>query len=82
MLQDEIYQWIKPSEFIDTNWADSDDDGLDNDPDSMLDFTFVAGSATEWNVTSSVVVRLGDFPEDDTTSDHRSVLTIIGDSGR
>lgn len=77
MLHDGIFKWIQPEKFVDTNWADRDGDGLDNYPHSMLDFTFVAGPAMNWNVTSRVVVRKGDFPDDDKTSDHRPVLTVI-----
>lgn len=79
ILQDGVFKWIQPEKFVDTNWADGDGDGLDNYPDSMLDFAFVAGQAMDWNVTSRVVVRKGDFPDDEETSDHRPVLTVIGD---
>ncbi len=77
MLSDGIYKWIKPKELIDTNWYDPEGDGVDNYADSMLDFTFVAGPAMDWNVTSEVIVRPGDFPDDDSTSDHRPVYTTI-----
>jgi endonuclease/exonuclease/phosphatase family metal-dependent hydrolase len=63
MLQDNVWRWVKPTEFIDTNWYDPDGDGKDNFPDSMLDFVFVAGPAKAWNP----------FPDDDTTSDHRPI---------
>lgn len=77
LLADGTIKWIVPDEFIDTNWADRDDDRVDDYPYSMLDFTFVAGGAKEWNVTSEVITWVGDFPDDDTTSDHRPVLTTI-----
>ncbi|GAB5403069.1 MAG: hypothetical protein Aurels2KO_13000 [Aureliella sp.] len=77
MLRDGIYKWIKPKEMIDTNWYDPEGDGVDNYPGSMLDFTFVAGPAMDWSVTSEVIVRPGDFPDDDTTSDHRPIYTTI-----
>lgn len=77
MLVDGIYKWIKPKELIDTNWYDPEGDGIDNYAGSMLDFTFVAGPAMDWNLTSEVVVRPGGFPDDETTSDHRPVLTTI-----
>ena len=57
----------------DTNWSDPDDDGKDNYPDSMLDFAFVAGPAKDWNPVCRAIVRDGDFPDDDTTSDHRPI---------
>lgn len=73
MLQDNVWHWVKPIEFIDTNWADSDGDGNDNYPDSMLDFAFVAGPAKDWQPVCRVIVRDGDFPDDESTSDHRPI---------
>jgi hypothetical protein len=29
MLRDNVWQWVKPTEFIDTNWSDPDGDGQD-----------------------------------------------------
>lgn len=77
MLSDGIYKWVRPKEMVDTNWFDPEGDGIDNYAGSMLDFTFVAGPAMQWKVTAEVVVRAGDFPDDDTTSDHRPLLTTI-----
>ena len=71
MLRDNIWAWVQPEEWIDTQW--SDDDGKDRYPDSMLDFAFVAGPAKRWDPKCRVIVRPGDFPDDDTTSDHRPV---------
>tara|TARA_A100001391_G_scaffold191109_1_gene164235 strand:+ start:837 stop:1739 length:903 start_codon:yes stop_codon:yes gene_type:complete len=73
IIRDNIFSWVKPVELIDTNWADNDGDGNDNYPDSMLDFAFVAGSAKEWNPVCRVIVRENDFPDDQTTSDHRPI---------
>lgn len=73
MLRDNVYEWVKPIELIDTNWADRDGDGKDNYPDSMLDFAFVAGQAKNWKPACRVIVRDGDFPDDKTTSDHRPI---------
>ena len=73
MLRDNVWQWVRPIEFIDTNWSDPDGDGNDNYPGSMLDFAFVAGPVTDWNPVCEVIVREGDFPDDRTTSDHRPI---------
>lgn len=73
IMRDDIWQWIEPEEFIDTNWYDPDGDGIDNFPDSMLDFAFVAGPAKDWSPACRVIVREGDFPDDATTSDHRPI---------
>ena len=38
---------------------------------------FVAGPAHEWQAKSWVVVRPGDFPDSDETSDHRPVAVAV-----
>ena len=77
ILRDDVWEWIEPHELIDTNWFDPEPDGVDNYPGSMLDFTFVAGAAKDWDVSSRVIVRDGDFPDDDRTSDHRPVEVVV-----
>lgn len=81
ILRDNIFSWIKPVELIDTNWADRNNDGVDDYPDSMLDFAFVAGPAKEWKPVCHVIVREGDFPDDETTSDHRPIELRLKDLG-
>ena len=76
-LQDDVWKWLKPTRLIDTNWADRNEDGVDDYPGSILDFAFVAKSAKEWKTTSRVIVRDGDFPDDETTSDHRAVEMVV-----
>jgi hypothetical protein len=44
---------------------------------SILDFIFVAGPAQQWQAKSWVVVRPGDFPDSDETSDHRPVAGVV-----
>ena len=39
----------------------------------MLGSNFVAGAAKDWNAECQVIVREGDFPDDESTSDHRPV---------
>jgi hypothetical protein len=75
MLKGNVFQWVKPTKLIDTNWADRDKDGMDDYPDSMLSFTFTAHY--KWKCSVNVIVRDGDFPDDKTTSDHRPTLTTI-----
>ena len=77
MLRDNVWEWVEPTEFIDTNWSDSDGDGMDNYPHSMLDFAFVAGLARDWKPVSRVIVRSGDFPDDERESDHRPIELIL-----
>lgn len=73
MIRDNVWTWVRPVELIDTNWADRDRDGVDDYPESMLDFAFVAGPAKTWSPECRVLVRPGDFPDDETTSDHRPI---------
>ena len=77
MLRGDVFQWVKPAELIDSNWYDPEPDGKDNYPGSLLDFAFLAGSATEWSAVCNVIVRPNDFPDDQTTSDHRPFELII-----
>lgn len=77
MMKDRVFKWIRPNPLVDTNWSDSDGDGKDNYPDSMRDFSFVAGGAKGWDAKCNVIVRDGDFPDDDKTSDHRPVELIL-----
>ena len=76
-LKDGVWKWIQPVELIDTNWSDDNGNGGDRYPDSMLDFNFVAGAAKDWKAECRVIVRDGDFPDDDKTSDHRPVELIL-----
>ncbi|MGI9468310.1 MAG: endonuclease/exonuclease/phosphatase family protein [Rubripirellula sp.] len=76
MVHDNVWSWIAPEDFIDTNWADRDGDGKDNYPDSMLDLAFAAGAAKEWGIECRVIVRPNDFPDDQSTSDHRPIELI------
>ncbi len=76
-LNDGIWKWNEPSELIDSNWADPDKDGKDNYPDSLLDMVFTAGPAKEWTVTAEIIVRDGDFPDDERTSDHRPSRVLV-----
>ena len=46
-LSDDTWQWVEPAKLVDTNWSDRDEDGVDDYPDSCLDFMFVSGKAKE-----------------------------------
>lgn len=71
------WKWIEPKQLVDTNWADRNRDGKDDYPDSMLDFSFAAGPAKQWDITCEVIVRPGDFPDSAQTSDHRPIKTVV-----
>lgn len=77
MIRDNVWEWVRPKQLIDTNWADRNKDGVDDYPDSMLDFAFVAGPAKTWAPECVVLVRPGDFPDDEKTSDHRPIELIL-----
>jgi hypothetical protein len=78
-MEGDVWEWLKPDPLVDSNWADADPDlplaeRTDRFPESILDFVFVAGGAREWTAESDVVVREGDFPDTNETSDHRPVM--------
>lgn len=79
MLRDNVWTWIEPSELIDSNWFDNPErpDGKDDYPGSILDFAFAAGSAKTWGLVCNVIVREGDFPDNDQTSDHRPFELLV-----
>jgi hypothetical protein len=76
-MSDDTWTWVKPDLLVDSNWFDGDHDGIDDFPGSILDFAFVAGDAKAWNPKSRVIVRDGDFPDDERTSDHRPIELIV-----
>lgn len=80
MMQGGTWTWLKPDPLIDSNWSDDrqiTDRRVDRYPDSILDFVFVANGAKAWNGKSNVIVRPGDFPDSDKTSDHRPVIATF-----
>lgn len=76
-LSDATWKWIEPKPLVDTNWADRNRDGKDDYPDSMLDFSFAAGPAKQWVLESNIIVREGDFPDNEKTSDQRPIRTTV-----
>lgn len=75
MLAGGRWRWVEPNELLDSNWYDGDGDGADDYPGSLLDFAFVTGEG--WDVSTRVIVRDGDFPDDEATADHRPVELIV-----
>ena len=85
MMDGDVWTWLKPNPLVDSNWSDDrqiKDRRVDRYPDSILDFVFVANDAKNWNGVSNVVVRPGDFPDSDKTSDHRPLLTVFQSVGQ
>ncbi len=77
LRKDNVLQWVRPEELIESNWTDLNHDLVNDYPNSLLDGFFVAGPAKEWQVVSRVIVRPGDFPDDESRSDHRPVELVI-----
>ena len=65
MTAGSVFTWARPEELIKTQ---------DSRYDSVLDFVFTSGEAKRWSGRSKIVVRDGDFPNSDETSDHRPVV--------
>jgi endonuclease/exonuclease/phosphatase family metal-dependent hydrolase len=78
MLEGDVWRWIQPDPLVDSNWTeDRKNAGNDLYPDSILDFVFVANEAKQWHGDSDVIVRPGDFPDDEKTSDHRPIIATF-----
>jgi endonuclease/exonuclease/phosphatase family metal-dependent hydrolase len=78
MIEGGVWEWLKPDPLIDSNWTDDrTNPGRDLYPGSILDFVFVANGARQWRGESDVVVRPGDFPDTDRTSDHRPIIATF-----
>ena len=63
------FAWVQPKTLVTTQCS-----GWPCGFNSVLDFVFVAGPAQGWRAESEIVVAAGDFPDDETTSDHRPLL--------
>lgn len=72
MTTDGVWEWIKPAILVTTQCS-----GWPCRFNSVLDFVFVAGPARDWQATSEIIVRDGDFPDDMMTSDHRPVMAVF-----
>lgn len=80
MMDGDVWQWLKPDPLIDSNWSEDrkiTDRHVDRYPDSLLDFVFVANAAKNWQGKCSVIVRDGDFPDNEKTSDHRPISAVF-----
>lgn len=80
MMEGNLWEWVKPDPLVDSNWSEDrnvTDRKVDRFPDSLLDFILVANQAKAWNGKATVIVRDGDFPDDERTSDHRPILGVF-----
>lgn len=68
------FEWVEPVEIINTQCTAQGNGCRYN---SVVDFIFVSGDAQNWNGISEIIVTEGDFPDDETTSDHRPVMAVF-----
>ena len=68
LTKDEVFIWVRPDVLEKAHASDYN---------SVLDFVFVAGTASGWEAESTIVKVDGDFPDDDEKSDHRPVDCIF-----
>lgn len=71
LTADNVFKWVKPADLVPTQCTVDGNRCVFN---TVVDFVFVSGDAQTWNGTSRIVVRDGDLPDDDFSSDHRPVL--------
>jgi hypothetical protein len=67
-----VFVWVRPAELVTTQCS-----GWPCRYRSVLDFVFVSGAAQQWQATAEIVVAPGDFPDDNTTPDHRPVRVVL-----
>jgi hypothetical protein len=68
MTAGSVFSWVVPRNLIKTH---------DSDYNSILDFVFIANAAGKITASSQIVLRPGDFPDDETTPDHRPVMATL-----
>lgn len=68
LTADGVWRWLRPRTLVSTRCG-----GWPCGFEEILDFVFVANGAQGWAGSSHIVVEPGDFPEDESTSDHRPV---------
>lgn len=76
MTADGVWAWARPLVLQPTQCSGA----LPCTYDDILDFVFTANAATDWLAFSEVIVRRGDFPDDENKSDHRPVLAVFDPS--
>lgn len=58
-----VFGWVRPATLVKSQCSER--------YNSVLDFVFVSGTAQTWPATAEIVVKAGDCPDDERTSDHR-----------
>lgn len=68
MTADSVFFWVIPENLVKTH---------DSSYNSILDFVFLANAAGKVTAQSRILVEPGDFPDDQTTPDHRPVEALL-----
>ena len=68
-----IFTWVRPSILIPTQCSFNSRTG-NCKHNSVIDFVFVANMPVTWNSESEIIKAPGDFPDDNSTPDHRPLL--------
>ncbi len=76
IVTDDDFTWAEPVDLIASQFSDADRDGI-NDYNSILDFVFYNDTASSLSPECRILRFPGDFPDDETSSDHRPLLTVI-----
>jgi hypothetical protein len=69
MTADDEWIWVRPQQLVTTQCS-----GWPCRYNSVLDFVFTANGAQTWPARSEIIIAPNDFPDDDTTPDHRPVV--------
>lgn len=72
LTANDVFTWVRPATLIRTNFWDRFPNSH-----SVLDFVFVANAVDTLTATSEILRTADDFPDDDSTSDHRPVRAHI-----
>ncbi len=75
LTEDGVFEWLRPASLARTQYSP-------RYPASVLDFVFLTDDQDIVTGTSEIIVEPGDFPDDDSTPDHRPIradLTFDGD---
>jgi|GEM_PF-3512505 len=78
LVRNDALKWVRPDTLVDTSWSGGDTDSF---PDEILDFVFVSTPGQNWESSSLVYVRPGDFPDKGDTADHRPVVAFFETEG-
>jgi endonuclease/exonuclease/phosphatase family metal-dependent hydrolase len=76
LTADGVFAWVRPVKLVRTQCSLNKTTNTCK-YDSVLDFVFVAHMPASWQASSEILAVPGDFPDDETTSDHRPVRAII-----